>query len=206
MQEKVVSVKLGKLKNVDGAGGGEGSSADNSNLDRRCLSMGSLEYVMAEHSTLRVPIKPTKKKPLIAKPGHRLVMSECDGNSQRYECREFDSGGGASIKRESFSISKIWLRSNVTGDSSRKTNSFRLALYRGASDEPKVKGGSQRTVSELDVAEWSKNGSEFGECGSDVEIGSCNYSMGSQVEKAPSFARRTLLWIAGRQNRVVNLG
>ncbi|KAE8672033.1 Detected protein of confused Function [Hibiscus syriacus] len=49
--EKVVPVRLGKYRNIDG---GEGSS--NGNVDeRRCFSMGSYDYVMDESSLLRVP-------------------------------------------------------------------------------------------------------------------------------------------------------
>nr|CAD1825581.1 unnamed protein product [Ananas comosus var. bracteatus] len=99
--EKIVSVKLGKFRSVEICGGeGEGSSdgngnsnsnnggGNNTNLDqRRCFSMGSYEYVMDEASSLKVPIKPPKKKPTAAaaakRPGHRLAMSECDCNSRR---------------------------------------------------------------------------------------------------------------------------
>ncbi|PIN22074.1 hypothetical protein CDL12_05216 [Handroanthus impetiginosus] len=78
--EKVVSVKLGKFKNVDG--GGEGSS-DNNPDARRCFSMGSFAYVMDENSSLQVPIRTPLKKQSTRKksslpltPGHRPAMSE----------------------------------------------------------------------------------------------------------------------------------
>ena len=66
-REKVVTVKLGKFRNVDK---GEGSSSSNNNntainggVDaRRCFSMGSFAYVMDESSSLQVPIKTPLKK------------------------------------------------------------------------------------------------------------------------------------------------
>ncbi|KAJ0984932.1 hypothetical protein J5N97_003288 [Dioscorea zingiberensis] len=222
-EEKVVTVKLGKFRNVEangGGDGGEGSSNDNRiNLDqRRCFSMGSFEYVMNESSLLRVSIKPSKKKPEIQKPGHRGAMSECDCHSRREGFKGFDSsrsfesipgnpgGVGSSNlqKKESFSISKIWLRqkkkSSVSGDGSTRAFSFRLSLGRGISGDSKMKSSmSPRTVSEVDA--WEKSGSEFG---LDVEIGSSNPGVVSRAEETPSFARRTLLWLGGRPNKVVN--
>ncbi|WJX95276.1 RING-type E3 ubiquitin transferase [Trifolium repens] len=67
------------------------------------------------------------------------------------------------------------------------------------------KGGrfhTRSTVSEMDFGKW-ENGvaSEFG--GYDEESQSC-YSMESSQPRAPSFARRTLLWLTGRQNKDVH--
>ncbi|XP_010914067.1 RING-H2 finger protein ATL13 [Elaeis guineensis] len=220
-EAKVVPVRLGKFRNVDADGGeGEGSSSAGgcSNLDqRRCFSMGSYEYVMDESSALQVAIKPPKKRPAIKKPGHGLAMSECDCHSRREGFRGFEQSrnvesrgnaqGIASLnRRESFSVSKIWLRakkdSPVTGDNSRRAVSFRLPLRRGATDESKMKSStSPMTVSEFNVSGWEKSGSELD---FDAEVGSCNNSIGSRVDEAPSFARRTLLWIVGRQNKVGN--
>jgi hypothetical protein len=53
---------------------------------RRCHSMGSYEYVMDDHASLRVAIKPPKKKPAASKSRHRGAMSECEfGASTREE-------------------------------------------------------------------------------------------------------------------------
>ncbi|KAG1364421.1 RING-H2 finger protein ATL13 [Cocos nucifera] len=223
-EAKVVPVKLGKFRNVDINGGeDEGSSgtSGNSNLDqRRCFSMGSYEYVMDESSVLQVAIKPPKKRLTVKKPGHRLARSECDFHSRSEEFKGLEPsrsvesrghGGNANSsanlnKKESFSVSKIWLRSKkdrlLTGDCSRRALSFRLPLHPGASDESKLKSSnSPVTVSEFNVSGWGKSGSELD---FDVEAGSCNNSLRSRADEAPSFARRTLLWIVGRQSRVGN--
>ncbi|XWS70898.1 hypothetical protein CRYUN_Cryun03dG0089600 [Craigia yunnanensis] len=228
--EKVVPVRLGKFRNVDGA---EGSS--NIHVDaRRCFSMGSFEYVMEENSSLQVPIRTQMKKPSskkISSPltlGHRPAMSECDCESRRgfngFEImRNFETKGSSStsdnngkaigkIKKESFSISKIWLRGkekqNFTEDSSRRAFSFRFPVHQNVAatvaddDSLKLKNaiaGARDTISEIDSGRWGNGGSELG-C--DEENQSC-YSLDSQA-KTPSFARRTLLWLAGRQNKVVH--
>ncbi|XP_050371805.1 RING-H2 finger protein ATL13 [Argentina anserina] len=221
-EEKVVQVKLGKFRNVDG---GEGSS--NRNVDvRRCFSMGSFAYVMDENSSLQVPIRrstnkqSSKKSSFPLEPGHRQAMSECDFESRRefkfngadaIGSLEMEGTHSASItsgngigrsKRESFSISKIWLRNKnekpnvVAADLSRRAFSFRFPGHRAGADEGKAKngGGSRRTISEFDIGRW-ENG------GSDGNL-SCN-SWDSQANP-PSFARRTLLWLMGRQNKVVH--
>lgn len=217
--EKVVTVKLGKYRNVDGGGGGgEGSSSNNVD-DRRCFSMGSFAYIMDETSSLQVPIrtpmktKSSKKKtalPLI--PGHRPAMSECDCESRRdFKFTSFDSSRGVvddfagigKSRKESFSISKIWLRGKKdktngdAADSSRRTVSFRFPLQ--SNDD--LKGKSLRFHARSAVSEMDFGGSEFG--GYDEENQSC-YSMDSSQARAPSFARRTLLWLTGKQNKVVH--
>ncbi|KDP38767.1 hypothetical protein JCGZ_04120 [Jatropha curcas] len=211
---KVVPVKLGKFRNVDI---GEGSS--NSNVDeRRCFSMGSFEYVMDENTLLKVAIrtpmkKQSSKKPsLPLTPGHRPAMSECDCESRRefhgFEgIRNVESNGNGNensivarngnSKKESFSISKIWLRgekekNKPSGDSTRRAFSFRFPVNNknvGCGDDLKLKNGNvdARTNSEIGSSRW-----EF-----DEENQSFN-------EKTPSFARRTLLWLVGRQNKVVH--
>ena len=53
---------------------------------RRCHSMGSYEYVMDDRASLRVAIKPPKKKPAASKSRRRGAMSECEfGASTRGE-------------------------------------------------------------------------------------------------------------------------
>ncbi|KAJ8751020.1 hypothetical protein K2173_016201 [Erythroxylum novogranatense] len=221
--EQVVPVKLGKFKTLDT---GEGSS--NSNVDsRRCYSMGSFEYVLDESSSLQVPIgtplkKQSSKKPsLPLTPGHRQAMSECDYETRR-EFPAFEgirstepkdtarivTGSGSSAigtsKRESFSISKIWLRGkkekrNSTEDNSRRALSSRFPENKNiVGDDSKVIYGTSRTISEMGIGRWDNRISELG---SDEENQSCN-SLEYQA-KTPSFARRTLLWLVGRQNKVV---
>lgn len=222
---KVVSVKLGKFKNVEGGGGGEGSS-DGSAEARRCFSMGSFAYVMDEKSLLQVPIRTpmkkqsTKKPPLT--PGHRLAMSECGCDSRR-EFNGFEAfkvletsndGGGSSSdaksisrsKKESFSVSKIWLRGRKdmgnagTMEAPRRAFSFRFPLHRNPAGADEVKGkNARRAASEIDMRRWGGGGSEVGV---DEEVESCN-SLDSQ-SNPPSFARRTLLWLMGRPNKVVH--
>ncbi|KAK6156689.1 hypothetical protein DH2020_010937 [Rehmannia glutinosa] len=224
--EKVVSVKLGKFRSVDD-GGNEGSTDSNADA-RRCFSMGSFAYVMDENSSLQVPIrtpmkKQSSKKPsLPLTPGHRPAMSECGCDSRRefngfeafrvLEIQSCDQNNGngnednksiGRSKKESFSVSKIWLRGKKdTVESSRRAFSFRFPINRNptAGDEMKEKSG-RRTVSEIDMCSWENGGSEI-IMGGDEEIESCN-SLDSQANH-PSFARRTLLWIMGRPNKVVH--
>lgn len=236
-EEKVVVVKLGKFKNVDGRYREESSGgADSTDVDvgRRCFSMGSYEYVMDEDTSLKVPIKTPIKKlsskkpslPLI--PGKKLAMSECDCESRRYfdELEGFQSSsknaaistknssnandGIGKSKRESFSVSKIWLRGKKKNpnlsreESSSQASSFRFSMQRDvvAADEIKAKNhgnGSSKTASEIGIARWENGGSELG-C--DEENQSC-HSLDSQAN-SQSFSRRTLLWLMGKQNKVVH--
>ncbi|CAI9754754.1 unnamed protein product [Fraxinus pennsylvanica] len=168
---KLVRVKLGKFKNVEGRG--EGSS-DRSSDARRCFSMGSFAYVMDENLSLQVPIRnpmknqSTKKPTLPLTPGHRQALSECGCDSRRefigseaIRIAEIQCGNDSSItsgndrmaigksKRESFSLSKIWLRGKgdrpnaATVESSRRAFSFRIPGNQNmmATDELKPKNG-----------------------------------------------------------------
>ncbi|XP_066352126.1 putative RING-H2 finger protein ATL49 [Miscanthus floridulus] len=227
--EVVVPVKLGKFRSqaTEGAGG----SANHGSQDvRRCFSMGTYEYVMDESSLLRVAVKPPeKKRPATRMPGHRVAMSECDCHSKREGFRGFDGppkqqqpSKAAVEKRESFSISKIWMRSGQkrkdvssgaiaapSCSTSRRASSFRLpsALQRTASDvgltaaavvlKRRADVVSPVTESEYNVSTWDKSAS-----GSvvdwDVEsVGGGGHGLSSRADEAPSFARRTLLWIRG---------
>ena len=219
--KKVVPVKLGKFRNVDS--GGEGSSG--SNVDsRRCFSMGSFAYVMDDKSELRVPIRASMK---------RQAMSECDCESRRefkfsgveaigsLETQGTSTGASSTngngsnaigrSMRESLSISKIWLRGkkekpNGAADWSRRAFSFRFPVHQSAVEAGEgakarnVGSESRRTISEIDIGRWENGGSEMG-C--DEENVSRN-SLDSQPNP-PSFARRTLVWLTGRQlNKVVH--
>ncbi|KAF7149275.1 hypothetical protein RHSIM_Rhsim03G0262000 [Rhododendron simsii] len=126
---------------------------------------------------------------------------------------------GRSKREESVSISKTWLRGKkekpnppaaVAESSSRRAFSFRFPMNRGglvAGDELKAKcggggeGNNRRTISEIDMESWVNGGGS--ELGCDEENQSRNISLDSQP-KTPSFASRTLLWLVGKQNKVVH--
>ncbi|CDY39200.1 BnaA03g50120D [Brassica napus] len=200
--EKVVpfAVKLGKFRNTDIE---EGSNSNNNIVssssldDRRCFSMGSYEYIMDEETALKVHVStkkvPSKNRPL---PGHRMAMSECGFDPSG---RLKFSGSGSMriaeeateknvVGRESFSVSKVWLRgkkekpSKVEGkvDGSLASSSSGRAFSFGLSNQD------------------AKNESSCGEVNQKGENES------SLEVKTPSFARRTMLWLAGRQNKVVH--
>ncbi|XP_038878715.1 RING-H2 finger protein ATL13 [Benincasa hispida] len=200
----VVTVKLGKYKNVDA---GEGGSSENKNVDsRRCFSMGSFEYVMDENSSLKVAIRstPVKKQPsrkpaLPLTPGYRAAMSEYDCESRRefkltgieplQEMKTGENANSNNNKIESLSVSKIWLRGkNPREDSSRRAVSFRFPLQR------------DRGVSEMEVSRWENEVQD--EMEFDEENQSRN-SLESQLNQ--SFAKRTLQWLMGtRLNKVTH--
>lgn len=221
--EKVVQVKLGKFKNVDPQVSGEHEEGSSKDIDsRRCFSMGSFAYVLDETTALHVPIRKTpSKKQAIKKPNHRQAMSECGCDSRR----EFNGFEGfkfaekpmhimnvndenkivkeGNCKRESFSVSKIWLRGKTDEISnSRRAFSFRFPSNQNipVAAEPggpaATKNGGRRAVSEIDIGRWEHNGGcdEENQCSNTLEF----------QPKTPSFARRTLLWLMGRQNKVVN--
>ncbi|KAL6633398.1 hypothetical protein ACP70R_026069 [Stipagrostis hirtigluma subsp. patula] len=220
--EEVVEVKLGKFMCVDSnananananAADGEGTSSDGNGDanakaglgQRRCHSMGSYEYVMDERASLRVAIKPPKKKPAASKSRRRGAMSECEfGSSKRGETplrlpfpatatkqqQPHPDAAAAKLAKDSFSVSKIWMvpsRKDPDAAGERRAVSFRWPV---AKDE----GGSRSAKKSGSEAEW------------DVEAGSCGNSVASSslAEGRPSFARRTLLWVVGgrHHNRV----
>lgn len=200
-EEKIVSVKLGKFRNLEG-NGGEGSSeinefGENNELgSRRCFSMGSFAYILDEKTSLQVPIRTpvkkqsSKKKPsLPLKPGHRAVMSEYGSDSRREfngieafrTIHEIQNPNGSDEREKeeslSFSFSKIWAR---TGERNKKGNG-------GCSS-------SRRTISMSEIV------------GDNEEIQSC-YSFDSMANNPSSSSsststRRTLLWLMGRHPKV----
>ncbi|KAF3486393.1 hypothetical protein F2Q69_00057719 [Brassica cretica] len=170
------AVKLGKFRNTDIEEGSNSNNniCNNSSLDdRRCFSMGSYEYIMDEETALKVHVStkkvPSKNRPL---PGHRAAMSECG----------FDPSGRATeknvVERESFSVSKIWLRGKKEKPSK----------VQGKEDGSLVSSSSQDAKNESSCEEVNQKG----ENASSLEV------------KTPSFTRRTMLWLAGRQNKVVH--
>ncbi|CDY30307.1 BnaA09g09700D [Brassica napus] len=162
-----LDVKLGKFRNIDHVGEGsnnKNSISGNSNLDvRRCFSMGSFEYIMDQEATLKVHVTTKKQSDKdIRLSGRRAVMSECGFDPRA-------KGVGKSVvERESFSLSKIWLR--------------------GKKEKQKVTSVRDQECSSLGIDEENQK-SENSE---------------SLETRTPSFARRTMLWLAGRQNKVVH--
>lgn len=210
-ETKVVAVKLGKFRNLDKRG--EGSTSNSSNIDdRRCFSMGSFEYVMDEKSLVQVAIKPPEKNAKGTKPNRRrLAMSECDCHSERESFRGFDETAirhpPVAVKRDSYSFSSTWLRGKKLKKPAADT------VFGGGGGEEE--GGSISTVVVSNMKqEPSRLASEFdseSEFDMDVELGSLNNSnnnngrvISSRREEMPSFARRTLLWVMGRNQKVVN--
>ncbi|KAI4377260.1 hypothetical protein MLD38_014920 [Melastoma candidum] len=154
-KDKVVHVKLGKFRNLDSRGICVNDGKNDGDA-RRCFSMGSFEYVTDENSTLLVPIEILSKKNMSRRPptvplqpGHRQTMSVCDQGSTTLfgsfdMSKNIEGHGTASnansssenaeqknrSNRESFSISKIWLRGKDKAksslDSSRRTMSSRF--------------------------------------------------------------------------------
>ncbi|PAN08653.1 hypothetical protein PAHAL_1G427500 [Panicum hallii] len=221
--EEVVEVKLGKFMCVDGNGNanatandgdGAGTSSDGNGDanakagigQRRCHSMGSYEYVMDERASLRVAIKPPKKKPAVSKSRRRGAMSECEfsaskrGESslrlpftamvQKQQQQQQSDTAMAKLTKDSFSVSKIWMVPSSKKDpeaaGERRAVSFRWPVSKDQEEGKSKKSGSE--------ADW------------DVEAGSCggNSVVSSVAEERPSFARRTLLWVVGgrQQSRV----
>ncbi|KAJ3695410.1 hypothetical protein LUZ60_000787 [Juncus effusus] len=230
-ETKVVTVKLGKFKCVETeAREGEGTSSDTNKINkgsmsnrRRCFSMGSHEYVMDENTSLCVTIKPPKKKPVVKKANRRrLAMSECDCYFRRDGFKSLldpsrlssakveslrsstRSINGSNIqKKDSFSVSKIWMVQNKTDqnklaldDLKRRSMSFQLPVHRQGGGMSPVKLLGSRVNLGYD------NESVDSEIDWDLEEGSFRSSVAPSIlEETPSFARRTLLWVVGRQNK-----
>ncbi|KAL9261942.1 RING-H2 finger protein ATL13-like protein [Drosera capensis] len=219
--DKIVQVKLGKFKNVDV---GEGSSEDNVH-SRRCYSMGSFAYVLDETSSMQVPIRTpakkqsTKKRSLPINPGCRTAISEYGADSRRdfngieafRSISAHHSSSGSkygkpnstvqTTKKESFSMSKIWMRVEQKqkcfgeGDPSMRAFSSRFpagntVIDRDGGGDSSSHHGVRRTISERS------------ELGFDEETQSC-YSLDSEVLPPSTNTARTLLWLMGRQNKVV---
>ncbi|KAK4772509.1 hypothetical protein SAY86_014284 [Trapa natans] len=121
-------VKLGRFKNIDGGGGGEGCSTESTDVgngskvgSRRCFSMGSFEYVMNDTASLQVPMRTLIKNNLSSSKRNGAEMSERHCKSKRHpsvqQQKPSNGNSGSSNnkeevtrKKDSFSISKIWLR------------------------------------------------------------------------------------------------
>ncbi|KAF9626302.1 hypothetical protein IFM89_032151 [Coptis chinensis] len=131
-EKKVYHVRLGKFKNVSNVGGGVAeetgiAETSSSHLDaRRCYSMGSFQYVVAD-STLQVAALSHDKDVsgnLKLGERHNTVSSLADGDVDGKKL------SGAS-KGESFSVSKIWLwskKGSYPGSSNPNMNSLNIGL------------------------------------------------------------------------------
>ncbi|GJR11605.1 RING-H2 finger protein ATL13-like protein [Tanacetum coccineum] len=206
-KEKVVTIKLGKFKNVENGGEGEGSSEKQKIDSRRCFSMGSFEYVMDENTSLQVPIRTqvkkqaSKKSTLPITPCHRPAMSECGGDSRR-DFKGFETFGGGAIgksKRESFSMGsfeyvmdentslQVPIRTQVKKQASKKSTLPITPCHRPAMSMK----ANRRANSELDI----------GRSENDQESQNFQWFDSPPLEgsNTPSFAKRTLLWFMGRQ-------
>ncbi|EPS68010.1 hypothetical protein M569_06761, partial [Genlisea aurea] len=185
--EKVVQVKLGKFKNVDGGG----SSSSECDSARRCFSMGSFAYVMDDNTSLQVPIPtPAKRTPPIKKPSsltlaHRHALSECGSDSGRGLFLDAAFSVSGQDKPSSNNPPKP---KTAAAESSRRAVSFRI---------PGTAVGKKglRTASDIQISRrWESEGSPENH----------NNNDNHQVAKQPSFARRTLLWFLGKPNSAVH--
>ncbi|RCV20304.1 hypothetical protein SEVIR_4G043400v4 [Setaria viridis] len=206
--EEIVEVKLGKLRCVDGNASArdlavDGTSGSNGNGrgslgQRRCLSMGSYEYVMDEHAALRVAIKATpKRRAASSRSRRRHALSECDfGGSKKgawetavTEAAAGRCGGGAvaSLNRDSFSTSKIWMvpaarreedgRRAADSAGERRAVSFRWPAMSAVCK--KHRGGGAEASWDVEAA---------GGCRDDAAP--------APAEERPSLARAAMLWVA----------
>ncbi|KAJ4876927.1 putative RING-H2 finger protein ATL49 [Raphanus sativus] len=179
-----LEVKLGKFRNMDHVGEGSNNKNSNSNVDvRRCFSMGSYEYIMDQEATLKVHVTTKKQSDKdIRLSGHMGVMSECGFDPSAKGNRK------SVVERESFSLSKIWLRGkkekqkgNNVRDQECSSLSFSSIRFPNQRDPPEI-----NNATDIDEENRKSENSE------------------SLETKTLSFARRTMLWLAGRQNKVVH--
>ncbi|KAJ0254260.1 putative RING-H2 finger protein ATL49 [Hirschfeldia incana] len=184
-----LEVKLGKFRNVDHVGEGSDNNNDNiisgnSNVDvRRCFSMGSYEYIVDQEATLKVHVPTKKQSDKDGRlPGFRAAGSECG-----YDPMVKGIGKNV-VERESFSLSKIWLRGKKE---KQKSTSVR---DQGCSS---LSSSSIQFPNQMNPAK-TKNGIDIDEENQKRE------NSESLEMKTPSFARRTMLWLAGRQTKAVH--
>lgn len=123
--KRVFSVRLGKFRSTSNNGsegvergeGGESSSGTSTIADvRRCYSMGSYQYVVAD-SDLQVALSNNR--------GEGGSMRQLRGRFAQFENSSIDGGKINNIARkgESYSISKIWLwsrKEKVSSSSSQQ--------------------------------------------------------------------------------------
>ncbi|KAF8033831.1 hypothetical protein BT93_C0176 [Corymbia citriodora subsp. variegata] len=225
--ERVVSIRLGKFRNMDGGESSSISATNNTLGSRRCFSMGSYEYVTDESSKLLVAIRtPSKKQPsrkpaLPLRPGHHQAMSVCSCESRRdfdgFDATKSGEFGDSRIdtsiersKRESFSLSRIWARGKKEKPNSRGETSSQAASLQIPNDQAIMSGDAKDKL----------NGDNCSSASMELELG-CSENLGSEIgcdqdskrinmdsqTNLPSFPRRTLLWLLGLgvpQSKVVH--
>jgi hypothetical protein len=199
-EEEVVEVKLGKLRCMNDGNGDSGEPFEATSRNdigrRRCLSMGSYEYVMDDHAALRVAVKTPKKQRPRSRRQH--ASSECDFKKGAWEtavkesaaledagARHGDDGAVAAARlgKDSFSVSKIWMvppakkQDGRTMASARRSVSFRWPAMAEVSRSDGV-NGEHRDVE-----------SQSGSIGSNA--------VPSLAERRPPSTRTTPLWVAG---------
>ncbi|KAI3452762.1 hypothetical protein Pfo_009425 [Paulownia fortunei] len=118
-EKRVFSVRLGKFRSTNNGANEESEVGEtsNSNLDaRRCYSMGSFQYVVAD-SDLQVALRPSSRdrehgvegsdvRPVKGRGGQiGNFTTEGDAAAADADGKKINNGA----KGESFSVSKIWL-------------------------------------------------------------------------------------------------
>ncbi|XP_022151161.1 RING-H2 finger protein ATL47 [Momordica charantia] len=110
-EKRVFSIRLGKFRNLNNGGvrgleKGEGETSSSSLGARRCYSMGSYQYIVAD-SDLQVALRTSNRT------GGRSMRFVRARDSQTGNSLIDDDAEGKKInigsKNESFSVSKIWL-------------------------------------------------------------------------------------------------
>ncbi|CAN6164811.1 unnamed protein product [Urochloa humidicola] len=204
--EEIVEVKLGKLRCVDGnasamdlacggTSGGDGNGRGSLG-QRRCLSLGSYEYVMDEHAALRVAVKaatPTPKRRAASSTSRRRhALSECDfeGSSKKgaWETAVTEAGAAASLNRDSFSTSKIWMAPAGGSEEGGRRAAGPAGDRRAASFRwPAMSAGVKKHRGGGDEASW------------DVKAAGGRGDDGAPApaEERPSLARAAMLWVTG---------
>ncbi|KAL9242242.1 hypothetical protein vseg_016262 [Gypsophila vaccaria] len=227
-EERIVSVKLGKFRNVD-SGVGEGSSENNNsnnnnnNIDnninnisssggkddlgsRRCYSMGSFAYVLDETTSLQVPIRntPIKKKQSSTRTNKKANLPIRPGH------RAVMSEYGCESNREFNGIEPLKaVESRHSNGESENGDGIGISKRRESFSISKIWGKNNNKIANNNGNESSRrstcNSIEIGvsELGNDEETQSC-YSLDSlafpTTTSTSSSTRRTLLWLMGRQN------
>ncbi|CAK9316618.1 unnamed protein product [Citrullus colocynthis] len=118
-EKRVFSIRLGKFRNLNNGGlrgleKGEGETSSSSLSARRCYSMGSYQYIVAD-SELQVALRTSNR---ICGGSMRFVKVIRDSQTGNCPIDGDDDAEGKKInigsKNESFSVSKIWLWSKKT--------------------------------------------------------------------------------------------
>lgn len=124
-EKRVFSVRLGKYRSGGNNGGNQESEmgeSSNRNLDcRRCYSMGSFQYVVAD-SELQVALFPSRR----GRGGQIGNFSSGDGGGDEKRI-------SSRVKGESFSVSKIWMWSKKGKSPSSISTNYSNAINVGLS-------------------------------------------------------------------------